>query len=175
MPSDLIEKCIALGDMALARTLIRRMIEAVGPSEGVMKAGIIGQLGVDLLKAGDTAGGSALIERSRQATLALPDSEVRASALRSLAGTLSAAGDIDGALALLREMTPQMQLAALGCIFESISAKERRNLDLGGIFIWFEYPILSPKDADAARVALPKIAAAARASATRGWRPSNWR
>ena len=162
-PSDLIEKCITLGDKAIARTLIGRMVEAVGPPEGVTKAGIIGRLGIDLLKAGDPARGRALIERSRQATLALSDPEARALALRTLAGTLSAAGDFDQALALLREMTPPMQQAALGWILESISAEVRRNLELGGIEIWIEYPILSPKDPAVARVALPKIAAAARA------------
>jgi hypothetical protein len=163
MPNALIEKCIALEDMALARRLIRRMIEAVGPPEGPTKTSVIGDLGTDLIKAGDPAGGRALIERSRQATFALPDPEARALAIQRLAGTLTAAGDVDGALALLRGMTPQMQQAALGCIFESVSAQDRRNLDLGGIVIWFEYPFLSPKDPAATRIALPKLAAAARA------------
>ena len=66
---DLIDRCIALGDMALARTLVRRLIEAVGPPQGPVQAMMNADLGGYLVKAGDRDGGSALIERSRLAVL----------------------------------------------------------------------------------------------------------
>ncbi len=161
--TDLIDQCIALGDMALARTLIHRLIDAVGPLRGLTNATLIGDLGRYLVEAGDTAAGRALIERSRQATLAISNPEPRSFALLSLARTLSASGDLDGALALLPTMTPLMQQAALGQFLETLAAQDHRDLDLGGITIWIGYPFMGPKDPAAARVALPKLAAVARA------------
>jgi tetratricopeptide (TPR) repeat protein len=163
---DLIDRCIALGDMALARTLVRRLVEAVGPPQGPLQAMMIADLGGYLVKAGDRVGGRAVIERSLQAALALPDPEARAYALPRLAGAMLEAGELDKVLALLREMTPRIQQQAFGRILEVLAVDDgpghRRDLDLGGITIRTGYAVLSPEDPAVARDALPKIVAATR-------------
>ena len=131
-----------------------------------MKVAVIGVLGGYLVKAGDPAGGRDLIEQSRRAALALPDAEARAFALPGLVRSLAEAGDIEGALALVREIDaagpagdprrdprgargrrPHRRLARLRRHRASRSATRR----------------CSPKDPATARAVLPKVAAAARA------------
>ena len=71
------------------------------------------------------------------------------------------------ALALVRELTPQAQQADPRSRSSMGSRTDDHTggwLDLGGISIKIGDPSLQPKDPAAARVVLPKIAAAARAS-----------
>ncbi|MGO9466313.1 MAG: M56 family metallopeptidase [Isosphaeraceae bacterium] len=164
----LIDQYIALGDMARARALIHRTLDSIGPPQGTMKTLMITGLAGFLIKAGDPAGGRDLIEQVRRAALALPEPEARAFALRHVAKTLSEAGDFDQALALIREMAPRSQQAILGEILEGLSTDDHRGavacFDPAGIAIKIGDPSLTPKDPAAARVILPKIAAAVRAS-----------
>ncbi len=156
---DLIDQCIALGELALARTLIDRVTEAVEPPQGIAKAWLLGEFGGQLVRSGDPERGRALLEQSRRAALALKDPEARKFVLPMLAAAHCKAGDLDGALALFHDMTPPTQDLAINHLLEALAA-DRRDLDLGGIDIWI-YPLFSPKDPVAARAALPKIAAAA--------------
>ena len=162
----LIDQYMALGDMAAARAQIGRLVEAVGPAQGPMKAAVIGVLGGYLIKAGDPAGGRNLIEQSRRAALALPNADARAFALRGVMRALSEAGEIEQELALARETMPKAQQAILGEILDGLADDDHTAgwLDFGGISIKIGTPSLQPKDPARARVALPKIAAAARAS-----------
>ena len=79
---------------------------------------------------------------------------------------LSEAGELDQALALVREMTPRAQRAALAELLVEMSTDDHRGawFDPAGIAIKIGEPSAHPKDPAAARVILPKIAAAARAS-----------
>ena len=162
----LIDQCIVLGDMALARTLIGRMVEAVGPPRGPMKAVIVGLLGGYLVRAGDPDGGRDLIERARQATLALTDPKARAFALPRLAQRpvrrrRHRRGDGAG---------PADAVADPADGLRSRSSKGSRptttaapGMTLPASIIKIGDPWRSPKDPAAARIALPKIAAGARA------------
>lgn len=163
----LIPESIALGDTALARTLIRRTVAAIGPVEGPAKALFAGALGGYLVKAGDPDGGRDLIKQARLATLKLTDPEGKAFAVPHLAGAMAEAGDLDEALAMVREMSPTTQQAALGRILGGIMDDTTRRvpwLDLAGVNLKIADPWLSPKDPVLARSILPKIADAVRAS-----------
>lgn len=161
----LIDQYVALGHFDRARALIRRAIESVGPVRSPMNTVMIATLGGYLIKAGDPEG-RALIAQAKQAALALPKAEARAFALEPLACTLAEAGDLDGALALVPEMEPRTRQAALTRILEGMSVDDHRVawLDFGGMNIKIGDPSLTPKDPAAARAALPRIAAAARAA-----------
>ena len=163
---ELIDRYIALGDMVEARTRIRRALETIGPIQGPLETAMVGALGGYLVKAGDPDGGHDRIEQARRATLELPDPETRAFALPHLALTLAEAGDLDKALALVGEMTPRTQQAALGRILAGLTTDDHRVawLDPAGIKITIGDQSLTPKDSVAARTVLPKIAAAARAA-----------
>jgi tetratricopeptide (TPR) repeat protein len=162
----LIDQYVALGDMAAARAQIHRLLEAVGPPKGPMKTAVIGILGGYLIKAGDPAGGRDLIGQARRAALELTNAEARAFALRGMMKALSEAGEIDQQLALAREATPRAQQAILGEVLDGLANDDHTAgwLDFGGISIKIGTPSLAPKDPARARVALPKVAAAARAS-----------
>lgn len=161
----LIDWCVALGEKELARTLIRRAVEAIGPPRGPMNVVMVGSLGGYLIKAGDP-GGRELIGQARRAALALPDAAARAFALPALARTLSEAGDLDGALALVPATAPGARQAVLARILDGMTADGHRVpwLDLSGMNIKIGDRSLTPRDPAAARAALPKVAAAARAA-----------
>jgi beta-lactamase regulating signal transducer with metallopeptidase domain len=160
----LIDQCLVLGDNTLARTLIGRTLEAVGPPRGPLKAVLVGLLGGYLVRAGDADGGRALIERARQATLALTDSKARAFVVPTLAHALFDAGDIDGAMAMVRQLPTATQPSAFGKILDGLSTNDQSGAwyDAAGIDLKIGDPWRRPKDPAAARIALPKIAAGAR-------------
>jgi beta-lactamase regulating signal transducer with metallopeptidase domain len=161
-----IEEYIKLGDMARARTLIRRAHETIGPPRGSMPTLMNSVLGGLLVTAGDPAGGRDLIEQARRAALALPDPQSRAWVLGAIVKKLCEAGELDRALALVREMTPSAQRKAIAEILLELSTDDHRGawFDPAGIAIKIGEPSAKPKDPASARVVLPKIAAAARAS-----------
>ncbi len=190
----LIEECIAQDEFALARTRIRHLLDAVGPAQGPMKTVLIGFLGSCLVRAGDPDEGRAVMKRAQQAAIALSDPVARAFAVQAIVRPLTMAGglmmsgttrstplqaivrpltmadEIDQALALVREVTPQAQERALEGILGELTVIDPNfpggaMADLtSGINIMIGKPWLSLKDPAAARTALPKIAAAARAS-----------
>jgi beta-lactamase regulating signal transducer with metallopeptidase domain len=162
----LIEPCIAMGDHALARALIHRLVDAVGPTKGLAKSMFVEALGSYLVKAGDPEGGRKLIRQASQAAHALTDPPVKAAALGYHARSLAEAGDIDGALALVRELTPATQEATLTRILEKFTVDDHRVgwVDPAGINLKIGDPSLTPKDPAACRAVLPKVAAAARAT-----------
>lgn len=162
----LVDQCIALGDMSLARTLIHRVIEAVGPPEGPTRIMVVGILGRYLERAGDRDGGRALIEQARRATRALSEPQAKEFAVQSLIQVLFEAGDHDEALAMLRESPPLTQHATLSKLIDGLAVDDRRMawLDMVGINLKIGNPSLSPKNPAEARLLLPKIAAAARAT-----------
>ena len=133
--------------MAAAQAQIGRLVEAVGPAQGPMKAAVIGVLGGYLIKAGDPAGGRDLIEQARRAALAVANPEARAFALRGVMRMLSEAGEIDQALALAREATPGAQQAILGEILDGLADDDHTGgwLDFGGINIKIGNPSLLPQ------------------------------
>jgi hypothetical protein len=166
----LIDEYIALGDTAQARTQIRSALDAVGPAQGPTKAMLIGALGSYLVKAGDPDGGRDLIKRTRQAALAVSDLEAREFAVQNVAHSLFAAGDVDEALGLLRELTPHAQHDALEQILGELTVNDPSfpAYDVAdftaGINILIGEPWLRLKDPASARTALPKITAVVRAS-----------
>jgi hypothetical protein len=162
----LIDEYIALGDMDRARALIHRLVKYVGPPQGPAKSAFIAAFGGHLAKAGDPEGGRDLIKRARQAALALPDPRARALALPIVAESMFEAGEAAEALTLVQELTPQEQSGAIRRILDKIATDERGFawLDAAGIAIKIGDPSLRPKEPAAARLALPKIAAAVRAS-----------
>jgi beta-lactamase regulating signal transducer with metallopeptidase domain len=164
----LIYQYIELGDMARARALIHRLFESIGPPQGTMKTAMIAALGGFLIKAGDPDKGRALIEQARQAALAISNPEARGFVLSGIAKTFSENGELDRALALVREMTPRAQQMTLGAIFQDLSTIDQSGavawFDPGGITIKIGDASLRPKDPATARIVLPKIAATARAS-----------
>ena len=118
-----------------------------GPPQGTMKTLMIAVFGGFLIKAGDPAGGRDLIEQARRAALAMPDPEARAFVLRGVVKKLSEAGELDQALALVREMTPQAQQAALAEILVEISTDDHRGawFDPAGIAIKIGEPSAQPQ------------------------------
>lgn len=162
----LIDQCIAMGDMALARTLIHYVINAVGPPEGPTKAMIVGILGRYLEKAGDRDGGRALIEQSRRVTLALTDPQLKEFALPQLAGLMFDIGNRDEALTLIRELPPRTQQTTLSNFIERLTVDDHHIawLDMAAINLKIGTPSLSLKNPTEAREYLPMIAAAARAT-----------
>ncbi len=163
----LIDQYIAVGELAQSRALIQHLIDYVGPPKAPASAALFGALGGYLIKAGDAAGGRDMITRAQQAALALGDPTARAFALPEVAESLFDAGDVDEALSLLQQMPPQAQPAAIGRILDQLTTDDRQSnwLDLSGIAIKIGNASLRPKNPAAARVVLPKIAAATRSSA----------
>ena len=161
-----IDEYIKLGDMARARTLIRRAHETLEPTRGSIPILMNSVLGGLLVKAGDPAGGRELIEQARRAALALPDPQARAWVLAGIVKKLSEAGELDQALTLVREMTPRAQQAVLAELLVEMSDRRppRRLVRPGRDRDQDRRAVGDPKDPAAARVILPKIAAAARAS-----------
>jgi len=162
----LIDQYIALGDMVRARTLIHRLIDNIGAPPGPAHTMFLGALGGYLTRAGEPEGGRDLIKRARQEALALPNQEARSFALPVVVQSMFEAGDLDDAFALVREMPPQAQPAAIGRILDQITTDDHSGawFDPGGIAIKIGNPSMSPKDPARARVVLPRIAATTRAS-----------
>jgi hypothetical protein len=162
----LIDQYIALGDMAKARSKIRRLIAGIGSPRGPVRVAFLAALGGYLNKAGDTEGSRDVINQARQAVLAISDPQARTFALPIVAQSLFEAGKVDEALALLRELSPQAQPAAFARIVEEFTTDDHSSswLDLAGIAIKIGNPSLKPKDPAAARTVLPKVAAVVRAS-----------
>jgi hypothetical protein len=75
-------------------------------------------------------------------------------------------GDVDQQLALAQQAMPRARQAVLREILEALANDDHTGnaLDFGGIRIQIGGPWLSPKDPTQARIVLPKVAAAARAS-----------
>jgi beta-lactamase regulating signal transducer with metallopeptidase domain len=161
-----IDEYIKLGDMTRARALIRRALETLGPPRGTVQTLMNAVLGGLLIKAGDPAGGRDLIEQVRRAAIAMPNPEARAFVLGGVVKKLSEAGEIDQALALVREMAPRAQRTALAEILLDLSTDDHRGawFDPAGIAIKIGEPSAHPKDPASARVILPKIVATAQAS-----------
>lgn len=163
----LIDLYVALGDQPKARTLARRALAAVGPINGPTKILIQNNLGASLVKAGDAEGGRRLIEQSHRAALALSDPDVRSFSLAYIVHSLAKAGDVDGALALVRETPARSRQAALAHVVQGLAVDSGRPavwFDPAGVNVKIGDPWQDPKEPAAARAALPKVAAAARAS-----------
>jgi len=166
LSAGLVEQCLALGEKEQARARVRRILEvvepAVGPSLLIAKA----ELGSYLAQAGDHEAGFALMRASREAMRVLPQNPARSLSLIRLVSAHQEAGDLDGALSVVRDLPPAEQQKALTDMMDRMSIDERLEpwLDTSGIKVTVGNPGLRPKDPAAARNVLPKIADAARAA-----------
>ncbi len=164
----LVDQYVALGDMATAREQIARIRRSIEPIKGAIRFEVDGVLGSYLIKAGDLAGGREVIERAYRDAMATRNVRARSFVLRNLAATLAEARDIDRALAMVREMAPEAQQPAFTKILDTLSDDDHTGpwLDPVGINVKIVDRWRTPKDPAATRAALPKIAEAARASAS---------
>ncbi|QEH39252.1 Regulatory protein BlaR1 (plasmid) [Aquisphaera giovannonii] len=162
----LIDQAIALGETGLARNLIHRAVDAVGPPQGPTKAIIVGILGNYLVKAGDRADGRELLERSRRASVALKEPKARSAALSFLAQSQFEAGELDEPLALAGELPPEDMQRVYAGVLAGLADESNRGFwwDPAGMNIKIGSPWLRPKDRARARHVLPRIAAAVRAT-----------
>ena len=172
----LIDEYIALGEMDRARALIHRLVDYIGPPQGPAKAAFLGAFGGYLIRAGDPEGGRVLIERARQAALALPDPKARAFTLPILAGDLFEAGRVDEALAIFREMEPQAQTAAIRRMMSELASDPTGPaFDLSGIILNIGDPWLVPKDPARAAPPCRRSPLPPARRATSGYKPASWR
>ena len=160
-----IDRRIALGDLAEARSLIRRCAAMLDRMDGPSRPVMTNVLGGYLVRAGDPSGGRELIDRARRDALAIDDPGLREFTLSTLAGSLADLGDLDGAFALVAELSGSAQQSAIGEILDGLATEDRRVVwyDPSGIKIAIGDPSLTPEDPESARVILPKIAGKIRA------------
>lgn len=164
----LIDQYVALGDMPTAREQIARLRRSIEPLKGSIRFLFDGVIGGYLIRAGDRAGGRELIDLARRDAMAMTDARARSSALARLVRTLAEARELDRALVIVREMSPEAQQPAFSQILDTLSNDDHTGpwLDPVGINIKIVDRWRSPKNPASARAALPKIAEAARASAS---------
>lgn len=155
----LINEHVAIGNEDEALRLIRRYLRAIEPVRGPMKATMLGYLGRLLVKV-EADEGREVIEQARRETLALEGPEAERAALPSLVWSMAEAGDMDGALALLRGKSCRVQRSAVEGLIKELTMDDQRIpwFDPVGIKITIGDQSLTPKDPAAARTLLPKLA-----------------
>jgi tetratricopeptide (TPR) repeat protein len=160
------DKRIKLGDLEAARILIRRIGVLIrtreGPLQWVYQAG----LAAALVRAGDQAGALEILERVDDEIKKLTDPEARGQALIYLAKGLGQVGQVDRAIELARSLKtskygegPALSEIAQG--FTEVDPDDHGGcLDPGGVKILIGSNGVRPKDRDASRVGLAKVASA---------------
>ncbi len=162
----LIDQYVALGDMTEALEQIARLRRSIEPLKGSIRFLFDGVIGGYLIRAGDLAGGRELIDRAHRDAKVMTDARARSSALARLVRSLAEAGEVDRALAIVREVSPEEQQPAFSQILDTLSDDDHTGpwLDPVGINIKIVDRWRTPKETAATRAELPKVAEAARAS-----------
>ena len=166
------DEWIKLGDRAKAQDAARRgiaMIRDAAPKEepaGLM-ALFVGGFANLLARAGDPAAAREIIAEARRKADAITDPAARGQALCYLAQSMGEMGDVEAAIALARLLREShYEVTALSLIVEGLAEDDPEDrgawFDPGGIKILIGAvgPNNKPKDADACRIALPRLAEA---------------
>jgi beta-lactamase regulating signal transducer with metallopeptidase domain/tetratricopeptide (TPR) repeat protein len=155
---------LVLGDRDLALATCQRALKAVQPQQGMLKPMILSYVAIYLQKAGDMSGARAVIEQARRLGSELPEHPEKEGALAHIARAMAETGDFDGALQLTLTLRRDGSQSAIQRIVDSFTEYEPGEawLHNGGIKITIGAPMLKVKDREAARIALPKLARAAR-------------
>ncbi|WP_165223037.1 M56 family metallopeptidase [Aquisphaera insulae] len=161
----MIEQAIVLGETTFARSLIHQAVEALGPPQGPTKIVCLGTLGGYLMKAGDPTGGRQLIEKSRKAARGIWMPRPRAFAMSHLAEAMFTAGEVDEAIAMVRDLRPEDQQRVSLRMLDELAQDGFRAVmfDPGGMNPRIGDPWRHPKDPARVREGLPRIAEAVRA------------
>ncbi|MGP0065221.1 MAG: M56 family metallopeptidase [Isosphaeraceae bacterium] len=151
---------IALGDRDAARELLRRSLDAVRSSRDGMSVLVLTGMAPMLFKAGESSQARAMIDEARRTAKELTNAEARDGMTAEAAEALADIGDLDGALDVARTIGGSGRRSAFRSIIESLAEAKspEREYDPYGITQMIGTETLQPKDRDAARRDLPKIA-----------------
>ena len=161
----LADQRIKLGDLEAARPLLRRAIPLMKAQEGPTRWLFLGGIVAALDQAGDREGTSAAIDDLLRDASALPEGQPRNQALGYIARAIAEAGRLDRALEVASSLeTSKATATALNRVLEAFTANDPEDngtrFDMAGINFLVGAPAVVLKDREAARLALPKIAAA---------------